>query len=101
MAKIVSSFQVILFTFSAADCLQFFRCFRYSNGHHSMNNHRQNDDDDALSAMLSRSNRQRTAVYSGKKSTAFYSKDEPLPSLKDMCILILQGIYSTGNLVVP
>ena len=66
-----------------------------------MNNHRQNDDDDALSAMLSRSNRQRTAVYSGKKSTAFYSKDEPLPSLKDMCILILQGIYSTGNLVFP
>ena len=66
-----------------------------------MNNHRQNDDDDALSAMLSRSNRQRTAVYSGKKSTAFYSKDEPLPSLKDMCILILQGMYSAGNLVIP
>ena len=50
----------------------------------------------------SKSNRNRTAVYSGKKTSVFYSPDEPFPTLKDMCILILQEnvdrIDECGNL---
>ncbi len=48
-------------------------------------------DDEALSAMMafSKSGRGRTSVYSGRKTSAF-SKDEKFPSLKDLCIVVLQ-----------
>jgi len=79
---------------------------RYTN-HSNGNNHSHkvdNEEDDALTAMIaySKSNRNRTAVYSGKKTSVFYSPDEPFPTLKDMCILILQEnvdrIDECGNL---
>ena len=49
-----------------------------------------------------KSGRNRTSVFSGKKSSSFYALDEPLPTLKDMCIRILQEnvdrIDECGNL---
>ena len=64
--------------------------FRYSNGnHYTVKN---SEEDDALTAMIAynKSGRNRTAVFSGKKTGSFYALDEPIPTLKDMCIRILQ-----------
>ena len=77
--------------------------FRYSNGNHSVNKVNC-EEDDALTAMIAynKSGRNRTSVFSGKKSSSFYALDEPLPTLKDMCIRILQEnvdrIDECGNL---
>ena len=79
-----------------------FHFFRLANGHHFVNPN--NDDDDALTAMIAynKSGRNRTAVFSGKKTGSFYALDEPIPTLKDMCIRILQEnvdrIDECGNL---
>merc|ERR1719433_1318119 len=76
---------------------------RYSNGNHS-GNKVNCEEDDALTAMIAynKSGRNRTSVFSGKKSSSFYALDEPLPTLKDMCIRILQEnvdrIDECGNL---
>ena len=77
--------------------------FRYSNGNHAVNKVNC-EEDDALTAMIAynKSGRNRTSVFSGKKSSSFYALDEPLPTLKDMCIRILQEnvdrIDECGNL---
>ena len=73
------------------------------------NNHKINgkninmSDDYALTQMiaLSKSQRSRTAVYSGRKTSAF-SKDEKFPTLFQLCVCVLQDnvsrIDECGNL---
>ena len=60
-------------------------------------------DDDAITVMIAnaKSGRNRTAVYSGRK-TATFSQHEKFPSLIQLCVLVLQEnvsrIDECGNL---
>ena len=60
-------------------------------------------DDDAITVMIAnaKSGRNRTAVYSGRKTSAF-SQHEKFPSLIQLCVLVLQEnvsrIDECGNL---
>lgn len=59
-----------------------------SNGHH-FRPMAENDDDALANIKRLKSQKFRTAVYSGKKTSAF-SSDEKFPSLSDLCIHVMQ-----------
>ena len=82
---------------------------RFTNLHVSDSSGLQNEktqmeaDDDAITVMIAnaKSGRNRTAVYSGRK-TATFSQHEKFPSLIQLCVLVLQEnvsrIDECGNL---